>query len=48
LPPDESELDPLFSEDAEPLLPELSDLLSEEAAADPLLLEEPPCDDFFA
>ena len=50
--PDVSELDPLFSEEAELLLPELSDLLSdllsEDVDADPLPLEEPSFDDFFA
>jgi hypothetical protein len=47
LPLDESELDPLFSVEAEPLL-ELSFLLSElDVSADPLLPEEPPFDDDF-
>jgi hypothetical protein len=32
----------------EPVLLELSDLLSEEAAADPLLPDEPPFYDFLA
>jgi hypothetical protein len=47
-----SEPELLFSDEAELLLPELSDLLSdlpsEDEDGDPLALEEPPVDDFFA
>jgi hypothetical protein len=48
LPPDGSEPDPLFSVELELVLLELSDLLSDEDAAEPLLPEEPSFDDFFA
>jgi hypothetical protein len=47
LSPGELEPDPLFSEEAELLPLELSDLPSEEEV-DPLLPDEPPFDDFFA